>query len=363
MVQSGKPFALIPNRVRRTYSGGALLDLFRGEQVCSDSDRPESWIASAVRARNPQPLIEGEGLSCINDGELLIDQIRQDPVGMLGQNHVDRFGENPALLIKLLDSAERLTIQVHPDRPTAQKYYDSEFGKTEAWYVLGGRSIAGERPYILLGFRPGVTKAFWRSLFDLQDSEGMLSCLHRFEIEPGMVVFIPGGQPHAIGPGCFLAEMQEPTDLTLRVERRTPRGLDLPDSICHQGAGFERMLDSFDYFCRDRESVASTLIRYPVKTPGMQDSSFEARDLLSPSWRAPFSAETFKIRGSMPSTRGRSFSVVLVLGGTGKLFWDEESLNLEQGTELFLPASLDRVRWEADSGSTLHILECGPPDS
>jgi mannose-6-phosphate isomerase len=48
-------------------------------------------------------------------------------------------------------------------------------------------------------------------------------------LEPESVYLVEGGVPHAIGSGCFLVEIQEPTDLTLRVERTTPRGNGVPD--------------------------------------------------------------------------------------------------------------------------------------
>ncbi len=71
----------------------------------------------------------------------------------------------------------------------------------------------------------------------------MLDSLHKVPLTEGEVLLIEGGVPHAIGSGCFLIEIQEPTDYTLRVERTTVRGETLPDTACHQGAGFpERLL-------------------------------------------------------------------------------------------------------------------------
>ncbi len=98
----------------------------------------------------------------------------------------------------------------------------SAFGKTESWYILGGREINGEKSAIYLGFREGVTEEIWKELFLKQDIQGMLSNLHRFEVNPGDAFIIYGGVPHAIGSGCFLMEVQEPTDYTMRVEKVTP---------------------------------------------------------------------------------------------------------------------------------------------
>ena len=75
----------------------------------------------------------------------------------------------------------------------------------------------------------------------------MLSCLHKVPVKKGDTFIIRGGVPHGIGAGCFLVEIQEPTDYTIRTERVTPSGLPVADAMCHQGLGFEKMFDCFDY--------------------------------------------------------------------------------------------------------------------
>jgi mannose-6-phosphate isomerase len=58
----------------------------------------------------------------------------------------------------------------------------------------------------------------WKQHFVSRDIEGMLSCLHKIEVNPGDTFMIYGGVPNAIGSGCFLLEVQEPTDFAMRVE-------------------------------------------------------------------------------------------------------------------------------------------------
>ncbi len=84
--------------------------------------------------------------------------------------------------------------------------FNSEFGKTEAWYILGGREVEGEKPYVLLGFKPGTTREQWKSLFEEQDIQGMLDCLHKVPVQEGDTFLLEGGVPHAIGSGCFMVE-------------------------------------------------------------------------------------------------------------------------------------------------------------
>jgi mannose-6-phosphate isomerase len=84
-------------------------------------------------------------------------------------------------------------------------------------------------------------------MFEAQQIPEMINPLHRIPLKQGDVYLVEGGIPHAIGKGCFLIEVQEPTDLTLRTERITPRGHSVPDLACHQSRGFDQMLDCFHY--------------------------------------------------------------------------------------------------------------------
>ncbi|MFA6507822.1 MAG: class I mannose-6-phosphate isomerase, partial [Treponemataceae bacterium] len=206
-VDVSKPFKLSPSRAWRTYLGGKLLDELTGEKG-EDGHFPEEWMMSVVSARNAgRETWINEGLSFVVGTDppvSLKSLIDGSPAELLGQSHAARFGGNPGVLVKLIDSAERLTVQVHPDRPTARALFHSDFGKTECWHILGGRNVGGKAPCVYLGFKPGVTREIWRSLFDSQNIPGMLDCLHHFKAEPGDTFLIEGGVPHAIGAGCFL---------------------------------------------------------------------------------------------------------------------------------------------------------------
>ncbi|MBR3439605.1 MAG: class I mannose-6-phosphate isomerase, partial [Clostridia bacterium] len=222
VMSSCKPVKLEYNRVWRLYFGGKLLDEFRGDSG-SDGNFPEDWLASVVTANNPdrENKPENEGLSKAENGEYLRDIIESAPEMYLGKEHIEKHGCNFGVLTKFLDSAERLPAQVHPDKNAARNLFHSEFGKTEAWYILGGREINGEKPYILLGFKEDVTKERLKNLFDKQDIPAMSALMNKIPVNTGDVFLIEGGTPHAIGPGCFLIEIQEPTDYTISLESVT----------------------------------------------------------------------------------------------------------------------------------------------
>ena len=138
------------NRVRRTYLGGGRIDAFTGfAPDCSDGvPRPEDWLASTTTAFNGTREIAGEGLGRLEDGRLV-----KDAVGTL------------PILVKLLDSDERLVVQAHPTVPCARAKFNSPVGKTECWYFLDGTAPDA---CVYLGFKPGVTRVAWRAAFEAQ---------------------------------------------------------------------------------------------------------------------------------------------------------------------------------------------------
>jgi mannose-6-phosphate isomerase len=361
-----QPLKLQSNRVWRTYSGGKALEAWLGQSEAADDDFPEEWVASVVKAKNVgrEHLVEGYSrivLPGSSTGPLLKDLIEAYPEAMLGIRHAAAFGQQTAVLVKVLDAAERLTIQVHPDRAFAKEAFDSAFGKTEAWYVLGGRPIDGEEPYVLFGFKPGVTRERWKELFDKQDIPGMIDALHRIPVQEGDVFLVEGGVPHAIGSGCFLIEIQEPTDLTLRTERTTPRGHAVPDQACHQGLGFERMLDCFHYA---NYSYEEALARYR-KTPVTVSDTVGGTEweLIGAKDTDRFRMNRVTVTGSYALKPSGTFAVAIVTSGSGSVRWEQGNMAVRQGDRLFIPAGVRGLHWSCEAEDRLDIVLCYPPAS
>ena len=349
-------------RVWRTYLGGRLIDRLHGKPTKEQEDGhfPEEWITSLVAARNSgRAHVPEEGLSLLEDGRTLKSLIMSAPERYLGEEHVNKYGADTGVLIKLLDSSERLTIQVHPNREKAGQLFHSAYGKTEAWYILGGRSIDGRPPCVYLGFKEGITKAEWIRLFERQDFEAMLDRLHCFPVKPGDIILIEGGIPHAIGAGCFLAEIQEPTDYTIRVERKTPAGFCVEDTMCHQGLGFEKMFECFDYTGRSEEETKkrwflnknqteeqpggtkSSIIRY-------EDTEFFKMDLLMVEDQFRLSLEPV-------------FSSIYVVSGGGWMEMNGVRMNLSAGKQFFLPARTRQIDFYCSDTKPLQMLHCFGP--
>ena len=352
-----KPIKMLPNRVWRIYLGGLLLDELRGD-AGQDGYYPEDWLASVVEANNPprDDTPEREGLSRVEtpDGvRYLKDLIDADPEGYLGRDHIASHGVHFGVLTKFLDSAERLPIQVHPDKTAAKTLFHSDYGKTEAWYILGGREIGGEAPHILLGFKEDVTKEKLRELFDRQDIEGMASLMHKIPVKAGDVFLIEGGTPHAIGPGCFLLEIQEPTDYTISLEKCNTKGEKLPDFLCHMGLGFDRMFDCFHYVRHTLPELLAKFRLIPHETE--RDDAHTVTELISYSRTPMFSLRRMDVRDAYTRTTTGTPSAFVITAGEGSI----AGIPVKKGECLFVPASAE----DFTIRGTLTILECLPPQN
>ena len=349
------PIRLDNPRAWRTYLGGSRLDRLHGIDPGTDGHFPEEWIMSVVEARNAgREDIKEEGMShVLESGVTLKALIEADPEGMLGKGFVREHGTLPGVLVKLIDSAERLTLQVHPDRQTAEKLFHSQYGKTECWYILEAREVNGEKPCIYYGFKEGITRAKWKDLFDRQDIPGMLDAMQRFEVKTGDTVLIEGGMPHAIGAGCFLVEIQEPTDYTIRVERTTPSGFPVADSLCHQGLGFETMLDVFHYDNLTREAIYQKGFQKPkvVSVPGGSITTLIGYD------RIPFfQLQEIRTDSSIAVPVTKVFSGLYILEGSGELICGDKNIALEKTAQFFVPADSPDMQFCARPAEKLRIL-------
>lgn len=363
-----RPLKVYPTRVRRTYRGGKNLDLWHGAQPGSDGDQPEEWLASVTEAVNPGfPLIEREGLSKIagerylgaDDQDILLkDLIRQEPEALLGREHYRKFGTDTGVLAKLLDPAERLSIQVHPDKSFAKKFFRSDYGKTECWHVISTRKIQGESPYLLMGFRPGVTRAQWEMLYRQQDIEGMVDSLNRITPVPGETYLVPGGLPHAIGPGLCMLEIQEPTDYTMRSERTDAAGNKIPDALIHQGLGERLLMECFHYEEMTEHDIRKRYRITPKETRYKNGSKYSL--LIGPEKTTCFSMEKAEIEGKLYFRNKGSFTILTVLSGKGELSWGSNREKIRSGDQFFVPVSAEGFAIESRK-ETCTVIRCYPP--
>ncbi len=127
----------------------------------------------------------------------------------MGQEVIDRFGTTFPLLIKFIDARDNLSIQVHPDDELAKARHNS-FGKTEMWYVIKATKDAS----LYSGFSKQIDADEY--VKRVQDNT-IMDVLQRYNVNEGDVFFLPAGRVHAIGAGCFIAEIQQTSNITYRI--------------------------------------------------------------------------------------------------------------------------------------------------
>ena len=124
------------------------------------------------------------------------------------------------LLLKFLFPEEKLSVQVHPDDATAQRFGEP-WGKTECWYVAHAKPGA----QIALGLKPGVTTAQFAQAIEEKRAEELLNWIN---IYPGEMIYVAAGTVHTMCGGAVLVETQQQSDTTYRLyDYGRPRELHL----------------------------------------------------------------------------------------------------------------------------------------
>lgn len=351
---------ILPTRVFRTYRGGYLLEKFRDVKNPQDSDCPEDWILSTVKAIqsygiSDESISKIKTIKGINSLEVLIKHFPKD---ILGKGYVKKFGNSLNLLVKLLDSSIRLPLQVHPNKIFSRKYLNSDFGKAEAWYILATRKIGKENPYVLIGFKPGITKDIMERMVKEQDIKGMISFMHKVEVKPGDAIFVAPGIPHAIGEGIFMIETQEPTDFSILLEKNIGTHI-LKEKDCHIGLGWDKALDIFDY---QGYSLPEVNEKYRMKKetlPSNRGGKFfrlNGGEYMKSCFEMMLMEEVKDIEISF---EGR-FASIVITRGEGIISTNVGDFEVKEGETYMIPASIGVHRYLATKRN-LDIVISLPP--
>ncbi len=170
--------------------------------IGDEADYAESWELSDYH----------DSVSVVQEGSLAGTTLRQlvqtRGQELLGPAVVAR--DQFPLLVKFIDAHQVLSVQVHPDDETGRRLAGDN-GKTETWVILD----AEPGSLIYAGLKQGVGEA---ELAEAIQSKTVEHLLHRFEPKPGDSILIEAGTVHAIGAGVLLAEIQEMSDATFRID-------------------------------------------------------------------------------------------------------------------------------------------------
>lgn len=187
--------------LREYLWGGRRLGTVLGKPIGDGAHYAESW--EVVDHGADQSIVDGGPF----DGATLHELVAQHGAELLGRHHPQR--QFP-LLLKFLDAAKTLSVQVHPNDEQAAQLDPPDLGKTEAWVVLDAEP--GSKIYA--GLKPGIDRA----RLERELASGTCEvCLHAFEPQVGDCILIQAGTVHAIGAGLLIAEIQQASDTTYRL--------------------------------------------------------------------------------------------------------------------------------------------------
>jgi mannose-6-phosphate isomerase len=330
-----RPEKLPPNQFDHFYKGGNRIGMLRHGP--GGPMRPEEWIGSTTTRFGEAT----QGLSHLENGQLLVEAIVDSPLEWLGAEHVKAFGTSTELLVKLLDPDQRLPVHFHPNKRFAKTHLALDHGKTEAWIILETHPGAG----VGLGFKEKMSKSSVQSMVDKRDSRGLLNSLVKYEVSVGDAVLVPAGTPHSIDAGIFVLELQEPTDLSALLEWEGFAVDGRKDG--HLGLGYDLVLDALFLDPLPEHRIQELITHDRFSAAGNVPIFTESAD---PYFRADYVV-------SAEEKIDPGFAILLILEGAGSVSFEQSSpLTISRGDALVIP-------WQSGSW-TLHGcrgIVCRPP--
>jgi mannose-6-phosphate isomerase len=324
--------ALYPLRfrpiLRELIWGGRRLGTVLHKPIGDASDYAESWELSDY---HDQVSVVSEGPLA---GTTLRELVESHPLELLGP--VVGTSRPFPLLVKFIDANQDLSVQVHPDDAKGRRLANDN-GKTEAWVILA----AEPGSLIYAGLKPGIGPDAFRRAIESGEVEPLL---HRFKARPGDSILIEAGTVHAIGAGVLLAEIQQMSDATFRVFDWNRVGPDGKSRQLHVGHATE----SIDF---QRGPVN------PISPDFEQIDGSGTRERLARS--AYFALERLTIQKPITVGRPDRFTILMGLEGRSAIVHDRQSVPLEFGQTVLLPAAIGECQIMPDGRAV--VLSCTVP--
>ena len=209
--------------------GGEKIAPYKGVETTQEHIG-ESWELSGVKGN--ESVVANGALA----GKTIAELVKECKGKLVGEHVYANTGDEFPLLIKFIDALTDLSIQVHPNDELAAVRHNGSKGKTEMWYV-----VAAEPGAHLLA---GMTQEITPEEYEKRVADGTITdVLARHDVHPGDVFFLPAGRIHAICGGCFIAEIQQTSDITYRIYDYGRLGLDGKPRQLHT----ELAKDAIDY--------------------------------------------------------------------------------------------------------------------
>ena len=257
--------------------------------------------------------------------ELVIEQKDK----LVGKANYERFGDEFPLLIKFIDARQDLSIQVHPTDEIAKRQ-GKERGKTEMWYIMDSDKDAK----LYSGLKKQITPEQYKAMVE---DDTITDALAQYEVKEDDCFFLPAGRIHAIGTGCFLAEIQQTSDVTYRIYDFKRKDKDGNYRQLHTKEAAEcinyTVEDDYRTHYEHKKNEGVTLVECPYFTTAVYDLD------------EPMTLDYSELD---------SFVILIGLKGEGTITDNEgNTVTISAGESILVPATTDTLRVEG----TIKMLE------
>lgn len=281
---------------------------------------PETYnrkVPSGIYAESWEISDHDDGMSVVANGALEGKSLREileaDPGGILGRKI---SGTKFPLLIKLIDSKQKLSVQVHPNDETAARFGGE--AKTEMWYLLGEN-----KTQVYCGLHENVTKD---SFLDAVKNDTSGDTMRPVPVEKDSAVFVRGGRVHAIDEGCLILEIQQNSNTTYRIYDWGRMGNDGNPRELH----IDQAVEVINWDDHDDPLVSTSLLS--------ESEACRIEEVLSCEY---FRLEKLTLTGTTETqVSGETFHALFVSEGALTLSWDGGSETATAGESILIPAAL-----------------------
>ena len=283
----------------------------------------ESWEISGVPG-NETVVADGEYA-----GKKLNELVIEQKDKLVGKANYERFGDEFPLLIKFIDARQDLSIQVHPTDEIAKRQ-GKERGKTEMWYIMDSDKDAK----LYSGLKKQITPAQYKAMVE---DDTITDALAQYEVKEDDCFFLPAGRIHAIGTGCFLAEIQQTSDVTYRIYDFKRKDKDGNYRQLHTKEAAEcinyTVEDDYRTHYEHKKNEGVTLVECPYFTTAVYDLD------------EPMTLDYSELD---------SFVILIGLKGEGTITDNEgNTVTISAGESILVPATTDTLKVEG----TIKMLE------
>lgn len=281
----------------------------------SDKLIGENWTLSL---RNDNISVVSEGKYKGSTFENLVEENKKD---MLGNSFLE-IKDFP-LLVKIINSENDLSIQVHPDDYYANTKLGLPYGKNEMWYVLEAK----ENAKLVVGLKNGISKEDFKSAVE---NNKVMECLNTVPVKSGDIIDIPAGLVHAITSGLLVAEIQQNSDTTFRIYDY--------DRVDNSGQKRELHLEQalgvidFEGKLKTELCLGNDILKENLKVTKYINNQY-------------FTVDKYEVVDILEEeSLYDKFTILLFVDGEGKVEYDDLEIQVKMGDTIFIPAYLGKYK-------------------